>query len=213
MICVKHPEDAHWRHPENSPLTPGGQPGPWVCGICHPTPRVFTAVERYDAAVHGEVSVAPVAYRPPARRIGQGSTLDVREATALFEKWKAEEFGWVKAKILTVARQRGEYHADDMIGLELAQPNMIGAAVNALARAGFLEKLNREGRIEHRETRSKTSRRASYVWRLSARGRVLAEELKRGPMQGTERMPGPKRPGHWDGVISRDGTVVQGVLE
>jgi hypothetical protein len=99
-------------------------------------------------------------------------------AQSLFETWRKHEYGWVRAHIIETAGRRGEYHADNSAELQVAEPNVIGAAVNALAKSGLIEKLNAEGRMEHRRARAAASHaRASYVWRLTSKGERLYHHL------------------------------------
>ena len=219
--CGRHDRSDWWRLRAGGTRTVAGLAGIWRCSICHAPPEpLLPEIERWDVTVHeDEWAQALVEERglpavSPTHIVGQttASTLNVTKATELFSKWRGEEFGWVKARIVTLARIHGEYHADMMIGVTLSQPNMIGAAVNALARSGYLEKLNREGDVEHRQTRSGTSRRASYVWRLSADGRALSAHLRKA-LGNTDRLPGPPATGSIHGTVSKDGTTIQGALE
>jgi hypothetical protein len=80
--------------------------------------------------------------------------------------------------ILLTAAERGEFHADDLADVHLPEPNLIGAAVNALAKGGLLEKLNRHGQLEHRKGVAPAAySRASYVWRPTKRGKEVARPL------------------------------------
>lgn len=215
--CAKHDRAMWWRLAAGSELTPPGEHGIWTCAICHTPPEpLLKHIEWFDEEEDGVLWDAQyqafLGHEPHVVGQVKASTLNLGEAQALFEKWKGEEYGWVKARILTLARIHGEYHADMMIGVELESPNMIGAAVNALARGGYLEKLNRQGEVEHRQTASGTSRRASYVWRLSAKGRDTAAKLRKA-LGDSDRLPGPKRSNVIDGQVSRDGRTIQGVLD
>lgn len=108
-----------------------------------------------------------------------GVTRSLEEGQALIEDHKADEARFVRESILRVALRSGEVHADDLSGLEVSSPNVIGAQINALARSRLLEKLNRRGAVEHRKARAKASHgRASYVWRLTDKGRRQAERLR-----------------------------------
>jgi hypothetical protein len=111
-------------------------------------------------------------------RGGHLPPLSLADVQTLFESWRRREYGWVRAHILLQAAEAGEWHSDHAAEWELAQPNLIGAAVNALAKAGLLVKLNRRGEIEHRPGASKASHgRASYVWTATLRGEQVARAL------------------------------------
>jgi hypothetical protein len=111
-------------------------------------------------------------------RGGSVPPITLSEVQALFETWRASEYGYVRALILLTAAERGEFHADDLAHLALPQPNVIGAAVNALARAHLLEKRNRSGEIEHRKGAAEAAHaRASYVWRATPAGIIAARRL------------------------------------
>jgi hypothetical protein len=89
--------------------------------------------------------------------------LSLSDVQQLFETWRSREY-------LLQAAEAGEFH--------LTQPNVIGAAVNALAKGQLLEKRNRLGETEHRPGSSPASHgRASYVWRATERGKQVAREL------------------------------------
>lgn len=105
--------------------------------------------------------------------------LDVELADEMFDFFRVAEYGWVRARIVLLALRAGEFHAEQMAEIQLPQPNMIGAAVNALATWGVLEKKNRRGEQEHRSGSNPASHgRASYVWRLTdPRGRQFAARM------------------------------------
>jgi hypothetical protein len=73
-----------------------------------------------------------------------------------------------------------------------------------------MEKLNREGVYEPRMSAIPTNRRASPVWRLTAKGRVAVKHLH-AYLGDDRRLPGPKRASEpeIEGVISKDGQYVQ----
>lgn len=112
------------------------------------------------------------------QRGGHQPALSLSDVQQIFATWRSREYGWVRAHILLQAAEAGEFHADDCADWDLAQPNVIGAAVNALAKAGLLEKLNRHGEPEHRRGSSAAAHgRASYVWRATERGKQVARRL------------------------------------
>jgi uncharacterized low-complexity protein len=114
-----------------------------------------------------------------------GTTVSFEEAGALFQMWRAETWGWLKARIVVIARRRGEFHGDDLAGVELGERNIIGAVVNALVTSGWLESTG-----EHRAGRSAASHgRRSYVYRLTERGEQLADSVAH-----VERGRLPQRP-------------------
>lgn len=115
-----------------------------------------------------------------ATRGGSVPPLTLEMAQHFFDVFKAFRYGWVRARIIMLANDHGEFHADMVADLALPEPNMIGAAVNALAKWGLLEKLNRHGEVEHRRGASPASHgRSSYVWRLTSNGRSLASRMDR----------------------------------
>lgn len=115
----------------------------------------------------------------PGGRGGSIPTLSVREADELFNSWRPMEYGWLRARIIALAARHGEYHADMLAGVEITEPNQVGAAVQALARMDILEKLNRDGDVEHRTGTSDAAHgRQSYVWRLTPKGRVLGDRWR-----------------------------------
>lgn len=112
-----------------------------------------------------------------------GTTESLEEAQALFEKWKAEEYGGLKVRILYEADQHGEFHGSQLAELQIGQPNLIGAAVQSLTHAGLIENRNRLGQVEHRKSPSMGAAhgRASYVWRLTPSGQSLVAALEADP--------------------------------
>jgi hypothetical protein len=213
--CYKHEREHWWRLRADSPATPEGEHGIWTCGLCHPMPEPLRPqCEPFDERVHGPVFDAAVRARYPSPEpepvghvIGQATpaTLTLETATALIEKWKAQEFGWVRALVVTLARIHHEYHADLLIGMEVHAP-AVGAAINSLSKSGLLEKASHEPR----QTKNPTSRRASYPWRLTPRGQEFAMMLRR-KMGNTDRLPRPPRRDapEVEGAISADGQYVQ----
>jgi hypothetical protein len=124
-------------------------------------------------------------------RGGTVATLD--EAQTLFATWRGESYGWLQAHILRLAVQRGEYHADMTAHLELPEANLIGAAVNALAKRGLIEKLNRDGLPEHRAATSNASHgRGSWVWRPTLRGTGLLTRAEFANMAPSAPPPPPQ---------------------
>lgn len=116
-------------------------------------------------------------------------TLD--RAQELLERWRADEMGWVRARILQVARLRGEVHADDLADLPLEQPNVIGAVINALCRGsrewgGPLITSTGERR---RAAAEASHGRRSDVYRLTPVGVTVAYRLR---MEVGDRLPGPR---------------------
>lgn len=218
-LCSKHPPEEHWRLRADSARTPADEPGPWACQVCHPMPEPLRVEsEQFDLS-KGHVDPYARTYReedyaPNGNIIGSVSavTLTLDKATTLIEKWKAEEFGWVKMRILALADTYGEYHADLLVGVRLDSPNMVGAAVNALARQGLLEKLNRHGEVEHRQTLNGKSRRASYVWRLTPNGASAVARWRKLTGAKKGQLPGPPRPAGESGEVLRDGISIQEVL-
>lgn len=155
----------------------------WTCGRCHP-PVALQMVCFIDTRAEGywhfgervEIEVggweSPTAPNPTVRAVSDAET------AATIARWRSDLEGWRKARVVQIARLQGEYHA--------SMDNMNGSApTSTLAKAGLLEKLNAAGDVEKRGS--------SYVWRLSARGRVLAIQLRR-VLGDTDRLPGP-RPG------------------
>lgn len=125
---------------------------------------------------------APVSKVETDGRLGSrgGSTESLEEGQALMEQHKVTESEVVRRFILRTAYGKAEFHADDAADLDTTSPNLIGAQVNALAKLGLLEKLNKQGQPEHRKGTSKASHgRASYVWRLTQRGYDEARKLIR----------------------------------
>lgn len=106
------------------------------------------------------------------------------DAVKLLARWRGEEMGWVRARIVQTARIRGEYHADDLAGVELAQPNVIGAAVRSLLTAGLIASTGERRRNEAAAAHG----RRSDVYGLTERGGIVAEALRR---QIDDRMPAP----------------------
>jgi len=119
-----------------------------------------------------------------------GTTDSLAEAQQLQGDFKAQEAERIRRMILLVAADLGEFHADHAASWEVSEPNVIGAQVNALARMGLLEKRNRAGEVEHRKASATASHgRASYVWRLSAKGRSFLNDTL--PASGGIVRPSP----------------------
>lgn len=180
LICSRH-EPIHWtRHRADSKYIAGDEPGQWFCNICHEPPAPLAPyLESFNPIVHMEYletkAGSAVVYTQADR---MAVTYD--EALATIKRWRKEDDGWVKARIVTMARINGEWHASEMVD-EPKVPN----AVQALSRAALIEKVNALGKIERRGT--------TYVWRLSATGRAYAAHLRRA-LGNTDRLPGPKQP-------------------
>lgn len=108
-------------------------------------------------------------------RGGPVPPLTLAEAQAIFRKYREHEYGWVRVKILYLAREKGEFHADMLADVDLDQRNVIGAAVNALAKSKLITPTD-----EHRHAESSAShRRRSYVYEITDRGSVLLSEIDR----------------------------------
>lgn len=132
--------------------------------------------------VRREVEAAQGVVQRVEPRVGQRGghqpALSLADVQQLFTTWRSREYGWVRAHILLQAAEAGEWHCDDTADWDLAQPNVIGAAVNALAKGGLLEKRNRHGEVEHRRGSAAAAHgRASYVWRATERGKQVARKL------------------------------------
>lgn len=145
------------------------------------------------------------------QRGGPVPPLTLEAAIALLKEWRGEEMGWVRARIVQLARRHGEYHADQLAEVQLAQPNVIGAAVRALMSGGYIEPTGERRRNEAKAAHG----RRSDVYRLTERGRTLAGRLQD---EVGDRLPGPRpqedprqehlfdvpdpapprRPGHYD---------------
>lgn len=109
---------------------------------------------------------------------GASEALSLAEVQAIFRAWRDQEYSFVRARILLAAAENGEWHADDIAFLQIEEPNVIGAAVNALAKEGLLEKLNGAGEVEHRKGSAEAAHgRASYVWRATEQGKCVARKL------------------------------------
>lgn len=134
--------------------------------------------ERYTGGIPGAVGTRG------------GSTLSLGMAQALFERWKVEEYGWLKARILLIAKKHGEYHADHLATVEISQRNLIGASVNALS----VQKLIRSTG-EHRVGKTVASHgRRSYVYQLTEDGQRMVDlhradliALAEGPPQSQQQ--------------------------
>src|SRR4051812_18231351 len=89
--------------------------------------------------------------------------LTLEQAQAMFRHWKRDEWGWLRVVIIRIAAQRGEFHADYIAGQHMTERNMIGAAVNAMVKQGYLRSTG-----EHRKGQSEASHgRRSYVYELT----------------------------------------------
>ena len=109
-----------------------------------------------------------------------GTTETLEDGQMRLEAARADSAPRIRSAILRVALNKGEFHADDAAAWPVSQPNQIGAQVNALAKMGMLEKRNRQGVVEHRKAKAKASHgRASYVWRLTAKGTTEAIRAQR----------------------------------
>jgi hypothetical protein len=72
-----------------------------------------------------------------------------------------------------IAKTYGEFHSDYITGQQISERNIIGSAVNALVRQGYLTSTG-----EHRKGRSSASHgRRSYVYKLTWRGKQLAHAI------------------------------------
>lgn len=119
-------------------------------------------------------------------RGGPVPPMTVEEAQQLFAAYKQEEYGWLRAQILRLAKHHGEFHADQLAQVALDERNVIGAAVHALVRTGVLTPTT-----EHRRGQSSASHsRRSYVYHLTAGGEVLLSHIER--HGGLPRLRQPK---------------------
>lgn len=108
-----------------------------------------------------------------------GSTVSLAQAQEMFRRWKPEEFGWLKARILLIAKAKGEFHGDFLEGTELSERSIIGATVNSLVRSHLLVSTG-----EHRRSRTAAGHaRRSYVYVLTVRGRSLMDQLAEVPRE------------------------------
>lgn len=106
-------------------------------------------------------------------RGGSLPPMTLAHAQSLFEHWRRDEWGWLRTAIIRIAHQRGEFHADYIAEQQLSERNMIGAAVQALCKQGFLYSTG-----EHRRGGSSVSHgRRSYVYKLTERGVTLTRAL------------------------------------
>jgi hypothetical protein len=106
-------------------------------------------------------------------RGGSLPPLTLGQAQAYFQHWKRDEWGWLRTAIIRIAQTRGEFHGDYIADQQLTERNMIGAAVNALVRQGFIRSTG-----EHRKGHSTVSHgRKSYVYELTDYGHSLARGL------------------------------------
>jgi hypothetical protein len=116
-----------------------------------------------------------------------GTVGSVDEAQALYEHWRAERWGWVRARILMLTLKHGEFHGDYLSGVALPEPNIVGAAVRAMNREGLIRSTG-----EHRASQSVAAHgRRSYVYELTAEGRQVALRLR---AQWIELGKGPRGP-------------------
>lgn len=121
--------------------------------------------EEYERAMRAKSAPAPVG--TPGERGGRVPPFTKDEATMVLEARKPDEFHALKTRILALAREHGEYHSQMLVGLPLSQRNLIGTATNWLQNKGLIESTG-ETRIS-----SPTSRRHSFVYRLTDKGRKL----------------------------------------
>lgn len=170
-----------------SVLHPPGEPGAWGCVICHPPSHALshTEVERFVESAHGpEFDALEQAWRgDDTSSIVVRKPPSVQTALDMLARWREEDNGWTKARVVAVATHYGEVHASMPELALLAQRDVNATAViGALKSSDLLEKLNRSGEIEKRGQ--------AFVWRLSAKGRVLGIQLRE--LTGG-RLPGPRR--------------------
>lgn len=119
-----------------------------------------------------------------------GSVASLPQARKLFQKWKREEMGWLKARILYIAEQKGEFHGDDLEDVRLSERNLIGAVVNALARGHLIVSTG-----EHRRGSSEASHgRRSYVYVLTPLGRSICEAMRRVDSKTLPQRPSDVKP-------------------
>lgn len=109
-------------------------------------------------------------------RGGHLPPLTLEQAQSLFRTWRKDEWGLTCIRIVRIAAVYEEYHGDYLAEELVTERNIIGAAVNALVKQGFLASTG-----EHRKGRSPASHgRRSYVYRLTWRGKQLARALPGG---------------------------------
>lgn len=141
--------------------------------------------DRRDLPSRGEVR-----HHAGAHGSRGGSTLSLAMAQTLFERWKVEEYGWLKARILLIAKKHDEYHADYLASVEMSQRNLIGASVSALTTQRLLRSTG-----EHRVGKTVASHgRRSYVYQLTKDGQRMVDlhradliALAEGPPQSQQQ--------------------------
>lgn len=107
---------------------------------------------------------------------GRVPAFTLPEAIETFAAWRADEFGRLKVRVLLLAHEHGEYHSEMLVGMKLSNRNLIGAVTNVLASKDLMEQKNKRGEVETRIS-STTSRRRSFVWRLTPAGALMAADM------------------------------------
>lgn len=126
------------------------------------------------------MSEQPDLFSQPRLGSRGGSTSTLEEGQERLEQARADSAERIRSAILRAALKHDEFHADHAAKWPVSQPNQIGAQVNALAKLRLLEKKNKDGVVEHRKAKAKASHgRASYVWRLTEKGREAAMKAER----------------------------------
>lgn len=119
-----------------------------------------------------------------------GDVATLEEAKRLFQVWRREEWGWLKARVLYIAASQGEYHGDYLEDVDLKERNIIGAVVNSLVKAGMLVSTG-----EHRAGTSAASHgRRSYVYQLTSYGASVIGAAKSVPRETLPRRPESQPP-------------------
>lgn len=129
-----------------------------------------------DVAGKRSEAPTPSAVGTPGVYGGRVPAFTLPEAIEMFKLWRADEFGWLKTRVLLLAYEHGEYHSEMLVGVPLTNRSLIGAVTNALAGADLMEALNKRGEVETRIS-SSTSRRRSNVWRLTFAGSQMAADM------------------------------------
>lgn len=119
-------------------------------------------------------------------RGGPKPPMTKERAMRLYETWRADEYGGVKAEILRIACEKGEVHGDDVAHLALGERNIVGIAFNSLRGSNLLQSTG-----EHRVSKNPASHgRRSYVYRPTQEGRMLHEKLKLMPIRLAPKQEG-----------------------
>lgn len=118
-----------------------------------------------------------------------GTTRSFDEAATVIELHKRQASELIESAIWQALKDRGEFHADDLVALDIPADslNAIGARVNAFVRRGYMVEVGRR-----KSANPASNGRKSNVYAITDKGRAeLDARVGTNPHSGAEHTPKP----------------------